>query len=522
LPRLLVLLAVVAATFGRALTGGFVYDDLALFSGSGAIARGDVLAAVTEPLWGPAFPHWRPLTQALLAAGQAAGGAAAIHVLVLLVHAAAVLAASRLAAQLTGSERYGFLVALLFAVHPAHAESVAWCAALNDVLVGACALAAMRAHAAARARGRPGLAGGAVGWVVVGLLAKETALVVPLLLLAMDALRLGGPVRPRWRAYLVFAGVLLPWLLLRVLVYGDWRAGFDRGPDLDLGGRSPWLLPFEILGRLLAVLVWPFAPSPMRPMPADLDAGGLAFAAAGALAVGAVAAAAAGRRRRVAFGLLLVLLPLALPALRPATAGEYPVADRYLYLPAFGLSLLLVPAVARWRAGEAAVAAVAAACAVRTWLAVGAWHSQEDFVRARLARGEDARVLYMAGQVELSRPAPDLDRARAAFERAAELARAPRFGGEEGRARLAADAEVGLGWTEMSGPHPDFRRAAALFASVLARHEKHPQAHVGLAACLAEAGDLEAAEQHLLRALELEPGLPAAQHNLARVRAMRR
>ena len=67
----------------------------------------------------------------------------------------------------------------------------------------------------------------------------------------------------------------------------------------------------------------------------------------------------------------------------------------------------------------------------------------------------------------------------------------------------------------------DWSRPAEVFAGVIAEHEAHAPAHVGLAACLAQAGDRAGAERHLLRALELEPGMPEARHNLDLLRAGR-
>ncbi|HLU38496.1 MAG TPA: hypothetical protein VK081_03870 [Planctomycetota bacterium] len=530
LPQL-ALLGLVAATFVRALSGTYVYDDEVVVVRNPAIAAGDLVQVLASPFLAAGSPHWRPLTQVLLALGDRVGGAAAIHALALALHVGATLVAYRLARRLLGDARASFLVALLFALHPAQVESVAWCSALSDVLWGLGALLALDAHVAARQRGEPGPPWRAVGWFGVALLAKEQALAIPLLWLLADVFDPAAGARPRWRRHARALVALVPWLLLRVAVFGDVGAGFDRVGEPDLGNRPAWLLSFELLGRLGAVLLLPIAPDAMRSVPVDLDGRGMAYAALGGVALVGLAFARARGPRPLALGAGIALVVLAVPALRPAATGEYPIADRYLYVPAFGLALALAPLV-RARGGVALLVALAAAFAVRSFTAIGAWSDQAAFVRAQLARGADARVHYMAGQLALvDLPPPGrsgereraLQRARRHFEDAAASARAPRFGGAESRARLAADCAVGLAWCafleEELKPRPDFRRPAEMFAAVLAEREAHAPAHVGLAACLAQIGDRAGAERHLLRALELEPQMMEAHHNLALLRA---
>jgi tetratricopeptide (TPR) repeat protein len=526
LPQLALVLAL-AAVFGRAWCGGYVYDDLRLIAGSATIATGAWFDVITQPLYGPAFPHWRPLTQLLLAAGHRTGGAPVLHAFALLAHAVTVLVAYRLVLQLGADRRAAFLVALLFGVHPCQVESVAWCAALNDVLWGMCALGALRAHAAARARGAGGVAWSVVILFAAGLASKETALVIPLLLFAYD--RLGPrPIEhgPALRGYWCLGAVAALWFVARVLVFGDWRAGFDRGPTLEVEVRAAGELSLAIAGRLLTVLLWPFAPQAMRAVPVDAGMVGYAFAALTLAFLSAVIAAHGRAAWRVALGLGIALLSLALPACRPAAAGEYPVADRYLYVAAFGLALAL-SALLRWgRGGKVVLVALALAFAVTSALAVGRWSTQHAFVHAQLAAAApahaDARVLYMAGQLEIEAQPPDAAAARAYFARAAQRVGAPRFGGEDSRLRLQADIDAGLAWCAFveqgAARQPDWQVPAAMFRAILARHENHPPAHVGLAVCLASIGRRGEAEEHLLRALELEPDFAPARHNLARLR----
>ncbi|MEZ5964178.1 MAG: tetratricopeptide repeat protein [Planctomycetota bacterium] len=522
---ILLLVVAVAATFARALAGGYVYDDLQLVVAN-ADLRGEhgAWAVVAAPLWGPGFPHWRPLTQVLLSLGHGIGGAAGIHALALLAHLAAVWLVFALTEGLTGRKGAAFGAALLFGVHPAQVESVAWCAALNDVLWGSFALAALLRHAKTRARGEPGPAWGTVACFALALAAKETALVVPLLVGWFDVAGAGASPRALGWRYARFLVVLVPWYVARVLVFGDAFAGFDRGPTLDPGDRSALGLAAEVCGRLVGVLAWPFAPHALRPVPMAATAPLFAVVAA---VVAAAPLALLWRRARVpAFGVGVVVLVLSVHAANPRGLGEYPVADRYLYLAVAGASLAAVPALVATRFGTVSVTAVILACAWTSARAVQAWADQATFVRTQLAAHDDARVRYMEGQLALEAAPPDLDAAERALRRADELAAARRLGGEEARQRLQADIATGLAWCafvrEAAVPVPDFRAPAARFAAILRAHETVAPAHVGLAACLAELGDRAEAERHLRRALELDPGNAAARHNLVRLRRLPR
>ena len=128
----------------------------------------------------------------------------------------------------------------------------------------------------------------------------------------------------------------------------------------------------------------------------------------------------------------------------------------------------------------------------------------------------------MLGQLDLEALPPRAQAAQVWLNRAADRVGERRFGGEDGRVRLQADIAAGLAWcaffAESASARPDWRRPAAMFEQILQQHEVHAPAHVGLAVCLASLGLRDAAERHLLRALELEPNLAAARQNLALLR----
>jgi Flp pilus assembly protein TadD len=91
--------------------------------------------------------------------------------------------------------------------------------------------------------------------------------------------------------------------------------------------------------------------------------------------------------------------------------------------------------------------------------------------------------------------------------------------------RLVADIEAGLAWCEFvvaaAQPRADWLKVADRFVQILRKHADHAPSHAGYGVCLAQLGDLDGAELHLRRAVELEPAMTSARANLQRVLAMR-
>ena len=232
----------------------------------GAVAR-----SFTEPHWSFAQPgseqvgFWRPLTVVVLALGRALGGGEpfAHHLISLALHLAASLVCWRLARRLLGSDVLGFLVAAIFGLHPVHIESVAWISAVNDPLFALFALLSLDAFVAWRGRGSPGVPWLAAAWLAPALLAKEQALAVVPMALALD---LGlwvserGDGRPRrWlAAYGPLLAVVAVYLGLRTAVFESPLAGLDRAAaSFGLPLARSLSLRVEIFGGFLGLLAWP-------------------------------------------------------------------------------------------------------------------------------------------------------------------------------------------------------------------------------------------------------------------------
>ena len=149
-----------------------------------------------------------------------------------------------------------FLGALLWALHPAQVEPVAWITGFNNVLSGFFALGALWLHLrAGRAETTPRAARlleiAAVASFILALLSKPTAALLPAIIWVLDVCILGRPAR---RA----ASSLLPWLIASlVTILAGSRSATDVAPFLVTSLWERPLLVLDAWGHYLAELILP-------------------------------------------------------------------------------------------------------------------------------------------------------------------------------------------------------------------------------------------------------------------------
>ena len=374
MPRRALLLVplVVAALSLPALRNGLAWDDLEFtFARGGRLLSaglsGDLLAEA-NPGHGPSG-YFRPVAVATLAATEALQpGPAAHHAVSVAIHA---LAAALLALLLTRrlASRYdsaspdaapgasvpwpALAATLLWALHPANVEPVAWISGRYDLLTGLFAVAVLLVPSPAGTARTVGL-----GLLfLAGLLSKEGFIAVVLVVLVDDLAAphgsgSGGPSNsrdtgsgapvPAWPRWVALGLAIACWLTLRRLL---------AIPAIALPPLAE--LPRDLLSGVAvylarAVTPWPLSVShPFTPTLPLALAGGVALAGLVALA---------WRRRALATPVALLLAPLIPMSLAAARLGEAP--ERYFYLPSLGLAWLLGAGLqaARSRGGAVGVA----------------------------------------------------------------------------------------------------------------------------------------------------------------------
>jgi tetratricopeptide (TPR) repeat protein len=464
------------AAFANTLSGAFVYDDKrqivrntliqdgtqfwrALLSDVWAFKAG---AGVASNYWRPSFVLWMIVNFRLFGLDDTTGW----HVANVALHAAVVALAYLLLRRLDVAKEIAAAVALVFAVHPAHTESVAWISGSPDLVMGAALLGSLLVVARLAERETPARWAAALGLYAIALGAKEVAIFYPAIVVAMlwvGSWRAGETGRSLGQSIRVaapFAALATIYFVARLAILGRVSQPHAEGAGLE-GTLLTAPAAFVFYLRQVVFPVWIGPSYPLRAVTfATIGLGN--FVVPLLVSVAALAGMAwLARRSKVArFGLALFLLPL-VPAMNVgAFHPEQLVHDRYLYLPLLGFLVLALPPLAEAveraarlapeRARLVVLVAAAVACVPlfvqtvrynRAWLdevALWGWGTRSDPTSA---------FNYLEYGVALDN-AGRLDEAAAAFDRSLEID--PIANAYVGRARVAikqerfADAERDL------------------------------------------------------------------------------
>ncbi len=495
----------VLVVYANALGNAFLWDDLHLVVANPAIKSWE---AVPHLFRSDLFPsgiasgYYRPLQALTYALDYRLFGLApfGFHLTSVLLHAATAVLLQRFGAVLLGSAAAALVGALLFAVHPLHVEAVTYVAGRSDPLAAVCMLAAVLAF---RAGGRRGRFAAALAFLLA-LLAREAAVVLPLLLVVVDR---AEPDRERqpWVAYLPMLAALVLYLGLRAAVLAP-TGVTPATAAVPLGLRL--LTTCEVIVRYLGLITLPrhlHMERVVAPVTSLLEPGALAaLAALLALVVGCVWA----RRRAwpLAFGVTWFLVAL-LPVANLVPLATF-MAEHWLYVPSMGLCLALGWGTVRLARGPWRPAVLlGAALTIAAYGAVTVRYNRE---------WRDARTLY-----EYLLPlAPESLRVRInlaeAYQQAGEPERARRLYEETVRGHPdrieTADAQNNLGNLERAaGRVPE---ALAAFDRALAINPRQVAARNGRALALQALGRVDEAERELATALAIAPDSATTHSNL--------
>lgn len=361
-----------------------------------------------------------------------------------------------------------FFAALLFALHPVNAEPVAWVSAVTELTFTLFLLLSFYLYLRLREGGRPVFYMLSLASFIPALLSKETAMVLPALVIAYDLS--SGKRRRGWKYWPGFLAVAALYMIVRTYAIG----GVIQHRQAPLSGVELVINIFPLVFQYAEKLIYPTNLSALYELHTikslDLDA----FAGIAATAAFVAALAAFRRKRAVIAGLLMVGLPL-LPVLYIPALSTSASADRYLYLPTAGLGIIvgfLLDAVFKGKlkpafsvAAVIMTIAVTTACALSSFERVSVWKDDlalwSDTVKKSPGSKYAHYNLALAYQVT-----GDLDRAIGEFKEAIKAA-------------------------------PDYE-----------------DAHFNLAWCYQQKGDNINASLHYREVLRLDPGSADAHYNL--------
>ncbi|MGH9797560.1 MAG: tetratricopeptide repeat protein, partial [Candidatus Polarisedimenticolia bacterium] len=379
-PWALLILIAIAANL-PSLFPGFIFDDHRIIEQNALVQETERVAEIfTQGYWSvgerPVPNLYRPLTIVSFTLNRAlfGPGALSFRLINLLLHAAAVVLVWAVARRLVRSDppagpagdgwfEPAFLGGVLFAVHPAHTEALGLVVGRAELLAALGTLGCVLLFLEGRDRERePGP--GAARWgpwgpyaasllcFACGFLSKENAVTAPVLAVLAGWLVLRWGFAWRYALAAAAAGALL--LGLRVAVLGSLDppgfTSFVDNPIAHVEWPAGFLTALKVVLRYAGLLFVPITLSAdysfdavpvVRTIadPAVIAGGGLLLAWPAAVIL------LARTQRVAAYGILWVgvsLLPVANLLFPVGTV----MAERLLYLPSAGLSLILAALVA--------------------------------------------------------------------------------------------------------------------------------------------------------------------------------
>lgn len=358
LPALLLGVAVYINT----LDGAFVYDDQRQIVRNTLIQDdSQIWRALTSDVW--AFKggeqavsnYWRPSFVLWMMLHFRWFGLETFgwHLTNVMLHLAVVLMAFSLLRRLDLSRQVAGAIALIFAVHPVHTESVAWISGSPDLILCLALLGSMWFVKSLGGKRTPLRWALAMLLYLVALGAKEIAILFPVVVVATLWHRKAdsGEKGVSWSRSLSiawpFAAAAVVYLLIRQSILGS-AAHYPEG---SAGFDGTILTAPAIFTFYLRQIVFPYWIGPSYPLRTVTAAsiGITNFVVPLIIVAGAgwfLARMAAGSRV-ARIGLALFIVPL-LPTMNIAAFHpEQLVHDRYLYVPLFGFLMLTIPALAR-------------------------------------------------------------------------------------------------------------------------------------------------------------------------------
>jgi len=366
--RVVLVLALTFVVYIPSLSYQFVHDDRGQIVENPAVHSWRAVPGYfTSHVWAAVMPetlgnYYRPLFLLWLRINDAVFGNQAWgwHLTTILSHVLMTFLVYLLAWRLGIGSDGALLAALVFGLHPAHIEAVAWISGVTEPLLGILLIAAFLSYVQWRAEGAPKWKVISLALFALAMLEKETALILPALLFAYEWI--WGTERespPRARRILAWCGGALgkiwPYFLL-IALYVPARIHALQGFNHPVTPLSATQLVFTwpaLVAFWIRHLIWPAGLSTFYDLPAVVypTLKNFTLPAIFDICVGLALFACVRKSRPAAFFAVWLVLPLIpLLDLRVFVANDF-AHDRYLYLPSVGLAVLVAMLLQRvcWR-----------------------------------------------------------------------------------------------------------------------------------------------------------------------------
>lgn len=534
------------------------YDDPEYVTSNSHVLQGLTPQSLTWSITSGDAANWFPLTRiSHMMDVQLFGLDSGLHHLTnLLFHVSATLLLFAFLNRATQARWPSAFVALIFALHPLHVESVAWIAERKDVLSAffwALALWSYVRYAQRPERGRYLLV---LLSFCMGLLAKPMIVTLPFVLLLLDFWPLRRlPARGKRGARVLWEKIPLFILSAAIAVVTYF---------VQRGSRAVKAFPLELrienavisYGTYIVKMFWPSNLAVFYPYPHEIPVWELLVIGVALVCISVLVLRALRSHPYLAVGWFWYLGTL-LPVIGIIQVGAQARADRYAYIPMIGLSIILawgaVDVIQRWPRSKPAVAILATAacgcCAVLSFIQIQYWRTSESLFDHALEVTQGSYVAHhnfgLAIVDQPGRCAEAVAHYRAALQIQPEsvetrsdlgtaLAKKGHF--EEAIAeyqtalRIAPDCAIcqsNLRLAETQMAEALFQQGVALeksgqaqeaisqFEAALRRAPDYAEAHNDLGVALARLGRTAEAIREFKEAVRIKPDYEDARYNLA-------
>ncbi len=455
-----------------------------------------------------------------------------------------------------------WLVALFFALHPLHIESVAWIAERKDVLSTFFLMLVLYSYSWYTQKKSLQRYLSVVLFFVLGLSSKSMLVSIPFILLLIDywpLKRLASHDNSRENTEInqrLSAGQLLlekvPLFILTFLFSALTIITQKSGGALV----SQEIHPFDmrITNALVSYIKYigkmflPLKLAVLYPFPESISFFKVASASVVLVAITALAIRLITRRPYLAVGWTWYIISI-FPVIGLVQVGPQAMADRFAYIPMIGIYIACV-----WGCSDMAkhlkikspviavmICAIVIFYSLVSWNQLSRWKNTYTLFSHTLGITENNYVAHAGIGMFLSKQGK-LDEAAFHLKKAIEIApgyKSAHNGYGITLAKMQRMAEAETHFAKALEIDPDFtsahfnlglalyrrnqlEEAALHFISVLDNEPLHPMAHFYLGNILAEHGDLTRAISHYQKALQILPGNRKIQENLTRAQTSRR
>lgn len=340
--HLLIIFLVCLSVYSNTFFMGFVWDDLYQIQENLRIrSLENIPSFFTSEVWSGVkgqrvTPYYRPLFTLSLAADYFFWGEkpAGYHLTNILLHAAASILVYCMTLLIIRAGIPALLAGLIFAVHPVHAEAVAWISGRAESLAALFMFSSLYLYFYYKKKKRATYIALSFLFFFLALLSKETAITLPLIILIYEWCFGERQIKRKILWPVLYGLAILPYLLLRSLLLAITHWGHDpvswriyTGFGLVLEYVRLLILPFHLKVFYDIIIKKAFSVSDVL-IPLLLVGG-----------IFALTFLVRRYDRRLFFSILWVFITL-LPV-----SGIYtlihpsPMAERYLYIPSAGLSM---------------------------------------------------------------------------------------------------------------------------------------------------------------------------------------